>query len=259
MNDQIRENALASSTRALRVRIRTTGLLALPLAGVLALAGCITSEPRTYPVVTMDETPERPKHVLVYDFAATTADITADAPIGARVSAAGSVSAAQNEKDRQLGSNMASQVIMAVREMGLPAERALPATPLQAGDLVIRGYLGSVYEGGGPIPRFTIGFDLRAAELAAVVESFQITSRGSGRKLYFDASTPAGNAADSTAGNTNTIPASAIPPGFIVTSRMKIDGEESYRTQVESWATKSVKEIAERLKPKFQEQGWIEK
>jgi len=91
-----------------------------------------------------------------------------------------------------------------------------------------------------------------------VVESFQVTSQGSGRRLNFAASTPEGNPTQSSAGGTNTVPASAIPPTFIVTSRMKIDGEESYRTQVASWAAKSVKEIVDRLKPKFREQGWIE-
>ena len=225
------------------------------LAGSLALAGCMT-EPVTYHAVMEEDKPVRPSHVLVYNFAATTADVTADAPIGARLSAPGSVSSLQNERDIQLGTNMASQLIAALREIGLPAERAFPETPLQPGDLVIRGYLASVYEGTGPTPRFTIGFDLRAAELAAAVESFQVTSLGSGRKLNFGDSASTGN---STQDAGSTIPASAIPPTLIVTSRMKIDGEESYRTQVESWATKNVKEIVDRLKTKFQEQGWIDK
>jgi hypothetical protein len=47
------------------------------------------------------------------------------------------------------------------------------------------------------------------------------------------------------------------PVGLIVSSGMSIDGEKTGKDTVEGRAKQSAKEIADVLKKRFQEQGWI--
>jgi hypothetical protein len=54
-----------------------------------------------------------------------------------------------------------------------------------------------------------------------------------------------------------TMLASANPAGLIISSGMKVYGEESGSSTVEGRAKATAKEIAGVLKQRFQEQGWI--
>jgi hypothetical protein len=51
--------------------------------------------------------------------------------------------------------------------------------------------------------------------------------------------------------------ASGNPVGLIVSSGMKIYGEESGNSKVEGRAKQTASEIAGQLKIRFQQQGWI--
>ncbi len=171
---------IACASKLLKHTLTLSGLLAL-----MVFAGCAsTEEISSYRMVQGNKTP-RPSHILIYDFAATSADIQGDAPVGARISAAASLPAEQIAKDRKLGSSMAAQLATAIREMGLPAERALPGATSQVSDLVIRGYLVSIHESGDG-RRLTLGFYFNAAELRTVVESFQVTEQGLASQWNFD-------------------------------------------------------------------------
>ena len=200
--------------------------------------------------MVMIEKPFRPSRVLVRDIAATTSDIPADAPVGARIAAGNSLSLEQIAKDRELGADMAAQLVTAIRGMGLPAERALPNATPQTNEVVISGCFVSVHQDSAA-KRFTIGLDLSASELLTVVESYQITEQGLGRKLGSSSATNDGH--ESLAGVADS------SSGLVVIGGMKINGDAGARTRVEGWARQSVKEIAERFRTKFQEQGWINK
>ena len=180
------------------------------------------------------EKPLRPNHILVHDFAVAPADVPADAPIGARLASGASVSAEQIAMDRQLGSDMAAQLITALREMGLPAERALPGAMPQVNDVVVYGAFVSRHDTNAA-KRLTIGFDFNALELLTMLEIFQRTPQGLGRRL-------------ATGGN---------PTGIIATSGMEIGDKATVRTKLDGWGKQTVKEIVDGLKALFQEQGWI--
>jgi hypothetical protein len=51
--------------------------------------------------------------------------------------------------------------------------------------------------------------------------------------------------------------ATGNPAGLIVSSGMKIYGEESGSSKVEGRAKQTAQEIADQLKIRFQQQGWI--
>ena len=52
--------------------------------------------------------------------------------------------------------------------------------------------------------------------------------------------------------------ASGNPVGLIVSSGVKVYGEASGSSTIEGRAKQTAKEIADQLKTKFQQQGWIE-
>jgi len=52
--------------------------------------------------------------------------------------------------------------------------------------------------------------------------------------------------------------ATANPAGLIVSGGMKAYGEYSGSAKIEGRAKATAKEIAEKIKPKFQQQGWID-
>ena len=52
--------------------------------------------------------------------------------------------------------------------------------------------------------------------------------------------------------------ATGNPAGLIVSTGMKLYGEETGSSKLEGRAKATAKEIADQLKPRFQEQGWIE-
>jgi hypothetical protein len=110
---------------------------------------------------------------------------------------------------------------------------------------------------GSAAKRFTIGFGSGASQVTAMVEGFQMTPQGL-RKLGSGTATAGGNKTPGAAVGAATFAASGNPAGLIVSSGMKIYGEASGRSKVEGRAKQIVKEIADRLKIRFKEQGWIQ-
>src|SRR4051794_19574984 len=114
---------------------------------LIMVAGCATTKvSNQQPLVT--GAISRPAHILVYDFAATPADIPPDSPMAGQFATPSTPpTAEQLATGRQLGAAIAAQLVEEIRAMGLPAERASRQTPLQRNDIMLQGYLLSVEEG----------------------------------------------------------------------------------------------------------------
>ena len=123
-------------------------------------------------------------------------------------------------------------------------------------DIVIRGYLLSVDEGSAA-KRVTVGFGAGSSELKVAAEGFQMTAQGL-RKIGSGTLDSAGNKTPGGAVGLAVFAATANPAGLIVSSGMKAYGEYSGSAKIEGRAKATAKEIAERIKPRFQQQGWIE-
>jgi hypothetical protein len=89
------------------------------------------------------------------------------------------------------------------------------------------------------------------------VEGFQMTATGL-RKLGSGTVEAGGSTSPGAAVGAVTMLATANPPGLIISSGMKVYGEESGSSTVEGRAKATAKEIVEVLKQRFQEQGWIQ-
>jgi hypothetical protein len=139
--------------------------------------------------------------------------------------------------------------------MGMPAELAMADMKPQLNDIVIRGYLLSINPGSAA-KRVAIGFGSGASKLTTMVEGYQMTAQGL-RKLGVGTVQAGGNKTPGAALGLATFLATANPAGLIISSGAKVYGEASGNSTVEGRAKSTAKEIADVLKTRFQEQGWI--
>jgi len=200
----------------------------------------------------------RPGNILVYDFAATAADVPADSALARQYSVEVTPqTAGQIAEGRKLGIEIVAELVGRIHDLGMPAQRASAGTQPQINDLVIRGYLISINEG-SVTKRVTIGFGYGASELRTAVECYQMTAQGL-RKLDSSTLDAGGNKTPGVASGLGaaTFIVTANPAGLIISSGVKAYGEASGRSKVEGRARATAKEIAKVLKQRFQEQGWI--
>ena len=139
--------------------------------------------------------------------------------------------------------------------MGMPAEHAVAGTTPQINDLVIRGYLVS-FNAGSAAKRILIGFGSGASDLKVAVEGFQMTAQGL-RKIGSGSTDAEGAKTPGADLGALSLLATHNPVGLIVSTGMKVYGQESGRSTVEGRAKQTATEIADVLKKRFQEQGWI--
>jgi hypothetical protein len=103
----------------------------------------------------------------------------------------------------------------------------------------------------------TIGFGSGASELRTAVEGFQMTPQGL-RKLGSGTVDSVGNQTPGGAVGVAGLIATGNPAGLIVSSGMKLYGERSGSSTLEGRAAATAKEIAAQIRPRFQQQGWIQ-
>jgi hypothetical protein len=230
-------------------------LFACLFATVLA-AGCASTKVTDQQQLVTGLLP-KPDHILVYNFVATPADIPADSVLAGEQ---GLDTTPQTPEDiaegKKLGAQIASELVARIRAMGMPAEQALPGVKPQLNDLVIRGYLLSIKEGSAA-KRVAIGFGAGASDLRTLVEGFQETAQGL-RKLGSGSVNAGGSKGPGAALGVATFLATANPAGLIVSGGMKAYGEASGSATIEGRAKSTAKEIADVLKTRFQQQGWID-
>jgi hypothetical protein len=230
--------------------------IGLYLLALLVIAGCASTKVTSRDEAAVGKLP-RPNTIWVYDFAATPADVPEESALAGQHSEHNPPQTAEQIKTgRQLGAEIEAQLVKLIRGMGLPAEHAVTGTTPQINDLVMRGYLIS-YNAGSAAKRILIGFGSGASDLKVAVEGFQMTAQGL-RKV-------GGGTTDSEGGKTPgadlgvlSLIATHNPAGLIVSTGMKIYGQESGRSTIKGRERQTATEIADVLKKRFQEQGWID-
>jgi hypothetical protein len=224
-------------------------------SALAVFAGCASTQftEQTPPV---NEAIARPNQIWVYNFAATPSEIPADSSIRGEVGAPSTPpTAEQLETSRQLGALIAQDLATDIQAMGLAAVQAGPDSSPQVGDGVIRGYLVSV-EGGGALKRFVIGFGYGTSEMDTVVEGYVMTPQGL-RRLGSGTLSSSGGKTPGVVVPAAMAIATGNPIGLIVVGGVKIYGEASGRNTLKGRAKATADEIAEQLKIRFRERGWI--
>jgi hypothetical protein len=234
---------------------RNLANMVLGLFLMAVAAGCSSTEITSRDRLVTERLP-KPEHIWVYDFAATAADVPEYSALAGQTSeGAASQTAEQMETGRQLGAQIAAELVEQIRSMGLPAEQAVAGTAPQINDLVLRGYLIS-FDEGSAAKRVGIGFGSGGSELKVAVEGFQMTAQGL-RKLGSGTTASGGGKGPGSAMGVATLIATNNPAGLIISTGVKVYGEKSGSAKVEGRAKQTAKEIADVLKGRFEEEGWI--
>jgi hypothetical protein len=225
--------------------------IVLSFFALVLVAGCASTKVTERQQLETGKIP-RPDHILVYDFVAT----PADAPAGSDVLVQSEQQTAEQiAAGRRLGAQIAKELVADIQGMGLPAVEATSGISPQVGDIVIRGYLVSIQEGSAA-KRLVVGFGAGASELSTAVEGYLVTAQGL-RKLGSGTVQAGGSKTPGAALGAVVAVASGNPVGLIVSSGMKVYGEASGKSKLEGRAKATAGEIADQLKIRFQEQGWI--
>jgi uncharacterized protein DUF4410 len=225
------------------------------LFALVVIGGCASTEVSNRQILVTEKIP-RPGHIWVYDFAATPAEVPADSALaGKQVEHPTPQTSEQIATGRQVGAQIATQLVEEINGMGLLAARASSRTTPAINDLVIRGYLLSIDEGDAT-KRVAIGFGSGASQLSAAVEGFQVTAQGL-RKLGSGNVDAGGGKTPGGAVGVAALIVTGNPVGLIVGGGAKAYGEYSGSSKIEGRAKAIAKEIADKIKPRFQQQGWI--
>jgi len=236
--------------------MKTRNYIVMGVLGLLVIAGCASTKVTSRDQLAYGQLP-RPNTIWVYDFAATPEEVPGESALAGQYS---EHSMPQTDKEiatgRQLGAEIASQLVEQIRAMGMPAARAMAGTTPQINDIVIKGYLIS-YNAGSAAKRFMIGFGSGASDLKVAVEGFQMTAQGL-RKLGSGTTNAEGAKTPGEDLGIVGLLATHNPAGLIISGGMHLYGEESGKATIQGRAKATAKEIADVLKKRFQEQGWIE-
>ena len=231
-------------------------LLFVFVISVFLAMGCASTKV-TDRQILVDEKIPRPDHILIHDFAATAADIPPDSSLaGLHDEHPAPQTAEQIDIGRKIGTEIATQLAEKIRSMGLPGERFTSQVKPHINDIVIRGYLLSVDEGSED-KRIMIGFGSGESELKVAVVGYQMTGQGL-RKLGSGTVDAGGSKTPGVVAPLAAAIASGNPLGLIVSGGMKLYGEESGKSKIEGRVEQTVEEIADVLKDRFTQQGWIE-
>ncbi len=229
--------------------------IVLSLIGFMALSGCATTKVTDRDEVVTGKLP-RPGHIWVYDFAATPADLPLKTSLDKEYFSKNEPQTpAQIAEGKKLGADIERELVYLIGEMGMSAEHAIAGTKPQVNDIVIQGYILS-YDAGNEKKRIGLGLGEGASDLKVAAEGLQMTAQG--LRLIGSGSTNAeGNKTPGAAVGLATLIATHNPAGLIISTGMKVYDEKSGRAKVEGRAKQTAQEIADLLKKRFQEQGWI--
>lgn len=225
-------------------------------SALVAIAGCSSVQVTDRQEYRGEKLP-RPDRIIVYDFAATPYDLPAWSD-AASVYVGSSAPSSENElaTGRALGVRVAQELVRKIGEMGLPAVRAEGQPGPAVGDIALVGYFTSI-EKGSAAERIAIGFGEGSAELSTAVEGYLATSRGMRKLGSGEVSSKPGKSPGVLVPFAVTV-ATANPIGLAVGGAVKVGEEASGKSSVEGVATSVADKIADELRVKFREQGWIE-
>lgn len=236
--------------------MKTLSLVVLCLFALLPLGMYASTKITDRNEIVTEEIP-KPAHIWVHDFAATAADVPAESALAGQHSDHDTPQTAEQlAAGRKLGAEIAAELVKQIRAMDLPAARPTAGTKPQINDLVIRGSLVSVVEGSKK-KRIAIGFGSGESVLKVAAEGFQMTPNGF-RKLGYGSTDSTGGKTPGAALGVAALVATHNPIGLIVSTGIKAHGEKTGSSEIEGRAKDTAKEIADVLKMRFQEQGWID-
>ena len=231
--------------------------IVLCMFALVVAAGCASTKvTERVSQIGTDEKLAKPDRIYVYPFAATAADIPTWSSGAARYSESETPQTPEQiELGRNLGVLVAKKLVTEIQEMGLSALEGDKQTVPRINSLMLTGYFGAIEEG-STLKRVTLGFGSGAAELTTTVEGYQMTSTGP-RLLGTAKLESGGGKTPGLIVPIAVLAATANPIGLIVMGTAKVAMEVTGKSKIEGTAKRTAEAIADQLRIRFKEQGWI--
>ncbi len=231
--------------------------IVLCVLALVVAVGCASTE-----VVKRDskiggEKLAKPGRIYVYPFAATPSDIPSwSTSAGQYAQSTKPPSPEELEVGRKIGGLVAKELVTEIAKMGLLAEEGNPQSQPRANDLMLIGYFEAVEEG-STIKRLALGFGSGATELTTTVEGYQMTKAGP-RLLGSAELESEGGKTPGLIVPLAVLAVSSNPIGLIVMGGAKVAMEVTGKSKIEGAAQRTAEAIADQLRVRFKEQGWVQ-
>jgi hypothetical protein len=230
-------------------------LAAALVCALVVVTGCASTKMTNREILVTGHIP-RPATIWVYNFAATADEVPDNSALAGETDIDTTPQTPEEiAEGMKLGNEMATELVTKINAMGMPAQMASLTTKPQINDIIIRGYLLSVKEGNG-VMRVVVGFGAGKSSLATMVEGFQVTANGE-RKLGYGTIDAGGNKSPGMVLGVATFLATKNPAGLIINAGMQTYNAASGNSGVSGRIKATVDEIADVLKKRFEEEGWI--
>jgi len=225
------------------------------LAVALLAGGCATTQMSPQQAYHGPKL-SKPGRILVYPFIADASQLdSAAAASGDYASQSRPATAEEVRVGQELGQKVAERLVDEIKDMGMGAEVGGPSVRVDVNDIVIRGHFASIDEG-STAKRMVVGFGSGKAELNTVVQGYVMTPEGLHQV--------GGGTVDSGGGKSPGLivpllvtAATANPIGLVVGGAVKVGQEVTGSDKVDGAARRTADQIAERLKDRFKQEGWI--
>lgn len=225
------------------------------LSAVLLASGCATTNVSPQQAYNGPQL-AKPGRILVYPFVADPSQVDPQAAASGNYGAPSTPATPEQLKvGRELGQQVASRLVDEINEMGMTAYVGGTVPPAQVNDIVIRGYFASIDEGSAA-KRMVIGFGSGKAELNTVVEGYVQTPEGL-RQVGQGTVDSGGGKSPGLIVPVLVTAATANPIGLLVGGAVKVGQEATGSSTIEGSAKRTAEQIGERLKQRFQQEGWI--
>ena len=231
--------------------------MALLMLALVVAGGCASTEvTKRDSMIGKGKIPP-PERIYVYPFAATPADIPSWSVAAGRYAEPSQLPKPEDmEVGRKIGDIVAKELVTEITEMGLVAYKRSKQSLPRPNDLMIMGYFEAVEEG-STVKRLALGFGSGSTELTTVVEGYQMTKEGprllgSGELQSTGAKTPG-----------IVVPLTVMVTtgnviGPVLMGGAKVAMEATGKTKIEGAAKQTAEAIADQLRLRFKEQGWIQ-
>jgi hypothetical protein len=233
----------------------------LALACLLALSACgsDTDAEITNKMSKNDrKTLPPPTQILVYDFAVSPTEVSADSAAADELRGAGDdpySNAQKTSLEHQIAAIVAEKLVEDLQDLDLPAMRWRGPAPAGPGIYSIEGQFVTIDEGNAAM-RMIVGFGAGGTEIKTLVQAY--ASEPTGKRLLAEAEvSPESSSAPGLAA---TLPVGSAISGIATASAIQtgIGAVREINTDVREGAEETAEAIVQLMEPRLEKLGWID-
>jgi hypothetical protein len=231
------------------------------LASSLALSACgsDTDAEVTNKMSKKDrKTLPPPTQILVYDFAVSPSEVSADSAAASALREAGDDpygNAQKTSLEHQIAAIVADKLVEDLQDLDLPAMRWRGPAPAGSGIYTIEGQFVTIDEGNAAM-RIIVGFGAGGTEMKTLVQAY--ASEPTGKRLLAEAEVS--SESSSAPGLAATLPVGSAISGIATAATIQtgIGAVREINTDVREGAEETAEAIVELMKPRLENLGWID-